>query len=101
MLLDPKNEFSEVIDPVFAVLLRATCGSEVITKEVFAKIRKSWCGDDLPVGLNDIIQTKSNAIFVALFGDFSLSFSDQLKMTALKQLNIVPQLVEESEKRRR
>lgn len=95
MLVDPQNRFADNVDPVFAFLIRAMCGPEMITPEVFEKVRKAWCGDDIPLAVGKILEIKDDHAFVRAFERAALNPRDNVKLTVLRKMGIMSTLVNE------
>ncbi|QQG42152.1 MAG: hypothetical protein HYV90_02450 [Candidatus Woesebacteria bacterium] len=87
------------VDPVFSVLLRAIAGPQVMTGEVFDKIRDSWCGSDLPSDVDELIRIQGDMEFVRAFERVRLSSDGNIKLLAL-QRNGIRELVEKSREKR-
>jgi len=93
MLLAPENRFSGNVDPVFAFLIRGMCGAQMITDEVFDKVRRAWCGDDIPLSVGEILKTKDDAQFLEQFNAAYFSPTGNVKLTILRRMDVMPRLL--------
>ena len=94
MLLARENTFSGNVDPVFAYLIRGMCGAEMITDEVFEKVRNAWCGDDIPLIVGEILKTKDDAKFLEQFNAAYFSPTDNVKLHILQRMDVMPRLLQ-------
>lgn len=93
MLLDEENQMRDVLDPVFVVLARAIGGAELITSNVWGKMRNSWCGYDFPTAFEDVPRIQDDQRFVQKFQEYSFNEGDNVKLLALQRMNVVQKLV--------
>jgi hypothetical protein len=93
MLVAPENRFADNVDPVFAFLIRAMCGAEMMTPEVYDKVRRAWCGDDIPHEVGNILNIKDDQDFLRAFERAGFSSSENVKLTILRKMDIMPGLI--------
>ena len=94
MLVARENRFSGNIDPVFAFLIRGICGPEMITPEVFDKVRDAWCGSDIPNEAGEILKIKDDKKFLREFNKADFDPSGNVKLTVLRWMDLMPVVVE-------
>jgi hypothetical protein len=98
-LMSDRVRFSGKVDPVFAVLLRAIAGPQIMTGGVFDKIRDSWCHSDLPGEVDELIRIQDDFSFVKKFEEAQLDDWGNIKLLALQRIGI-RDLVDESRQKR-
>lgn len=93
-LLSYEIDFSDV-DPAFAVILRATMGSDAVTAPVWQKLRDSWCNSDLPPKVGELVRIRDDESFIREFEGVDLNSFSNIKLLALQRKGI-RSVVEES-----
>lgn len=81
VLLDTSFDLRD-LDPACMFIIRAICGPTVFSDGVLRRVRSSWCTEDLPNALFDLLRISDNAEFKKRLFNYRFTWQEKTEAFA-------------------